>query len=984
MRLTAKFIIAFIFIVFIPIITLGYLSYSSARLVLKQQALHYLVPLAASKKGHIYSFFKTVKNRAMDFSSDRFILDTVEAMQALDAESPRFQEFQKSLNSHLRLSKIPLDEHTQLILVINSAGKVIASTDGREIGKDESMDEYFVKGRTGVYMGDVHSSPHFAGSERPYKIVVSAPLIGRENKVFLGVIVNYYNTVDMDLILSGNYQVKKGAISGNLGSGRNLDIYLVNKQRLLITPSLAGGEVMKQRVTTLPVRECSYGRETTSTYRNYRGDEVIGASICLPDNGWTLLVEISEKQAFAPVAALRRHAIILGIAIELLTLVVAYFFARKIINPVVSLSRLTQKLADGDFSVRVSVESKDEIGELADSFNKMAARLANSQHTILTEKSRLESLINGIDDGIALSDSDGNVVILNKSAEKLFGVKTSNIAGKPVVNCHKGPTRKKVNEILQAFKNGEKNHYLSEMTYKNFDFEVRALSIYKGDAYFGAVMVAHDITKRKRTENELRAKQEEIFDKHEELSLVFKQMEIAKGEWERTMDCMGDMVMLADGNDRLKRCNTAVKELIGTTYDKILGKNWESLLRENGMNPDVFDAQGTEIFHERTGRWFVFRSYPYTKASDYEVSGIVITLHDSTELKHVMEELEYKNMEIDKNSSKLQKSLSEISFLIQQVADDKDFKVRYSEPELKQSDFDPIYQLGNQFNNMMQILELKNSELEDAYEKLKNTQTQILQQDKMASIGQLAAGVAHEINNPMGFISSNIGTLDKYVRRLVEFIDAQAEALESLKAVEALEQLNNTRKKLKLDYIVNDIKDLIKESLDGADRVRRIVQNLKSFSRVDEAEKKHVDINECIKSTITIVWNELKYKATLTKEYGELPLTKCYPQQINQVFMNLLVNAAHAIEKQGDIKIKTWHEDGFIFASVSDTGHGIPNDQLNKIFEPFFTTKEVGKGTGLGLSITYDIVKKHDGDIFVESVLEKGTIFTVRLPVKEV
>jgi two-component system, NtrC family, sensor kinase len=174
---------------------------------------------------------------------------------------------------------------------------------------------------------------------------------------------------------------------------------------------------------------------------------------------------------------------------------------------------------------------------------------------------------------------------------------------------------------------------------------------------------------------------------------------------------------------------------------------------------------------------------------------------------------------------------------------------------------------------------------------------------------------------------------------------------------------------------------VITESLDGSERVKKIVQGLKRFARMDEAEHKSADINECIESTINIVWNELKYKATLKKDYGNVPLTKCYPQQMNQVFMNLLINAGHAIEKQGEITIKTRDEDGAIWVEISDTGCGIPKESLDKIFEPFFTTKEVGKGTGLGLSITYEIVQKHNGEIAVKSEVGKGTTFTVRIPI---
>ncbi len=268
-----------------------------------------------------------------------------------------------------------------------------------------------------------------------------------------------------------------------------------------------------------------------------------------------------------------------------------------------------------------------------------------------------------------------------------------------------------------------------------------------------------------------------------------------------------------------------------------------------------------------------------------------------------------------------------------------------------------------------------------AYEELKTTQAKILQQEKMASIGQLAAGVAHEINNPMAFIASNLGTLDKYIRRLKDFIRAQAEAIKSIKATEAIEKLEKKRKELKLDYTIDDIDLLVKESRDGSERVQKIVRELNRFSRVDDAEYKDTNINECMESSINIVGNELQHKATLHKDYGNLPPTKCYPQKLNQVFINLLINAIQAIEKKGKIKIKTWEKDGLIWVTVSDTGCGIPRENQSKIFEPFFTTKEVGKGTGLGLSISYEIMQRHKGEISFESKEGKGTTFTIRMPV---
>ena len=411
-------------------------------------------------------------------------------------------------------------------------------------------------------------------------------------------------------------------------------------------------------------------------------------------------------------------------------------------------------------------------------------------------------------------------------------------------------------------------------------------------------------------------------------------------------------------------------------------------------------------------------------------------LKEKRNLEVAHEELIIKNWEVDESRMKLQKALDGISSLIQEASHGKGFSVRsinhitgncydlllcnkpacpcYGRESVKcweeagtlcgehvdekiddkleacpkclvfmEISSDPVYRIGEHFNNMMHILENKNKELEKAYEDLKATQSTILQQEKMASIGQLAAGVAHEINNPIGFITSNLGTLEKYVAKFTEFIRAQSETIASVATPADVEGLNETRKKLKLDHVMEDVTELIKESLDGAGRVKTIVQDLKSFSRVDESMHKQADINECIESTLNIVWNELKYKTTVKKEYGDIPMTKCYPQQLNQVFMNLLVNAAQAIEKQGEITIRTSNGDGSIYVAVSDTGSGIPADKLGRIFEPFFTTKEVGKGTGLGLSITYDIVKKHNGEIMVDSEVGKGTTFTIRIPVVE-
>mgnify|MGYP001076974304 CR=1 FL=1 len=278
-------------------------------------------------------------------------------------------------------------------------------------------------------------------------------------------------------------------------------------------------------------------------------------------------------------------------------------------------------------------------------------------------------------------------------------------------------------------------------------------------------------------------------------------------------------------------------------------------------------------------------------------------------------------------------------------------------------------------------LRLQHDKLEQVNRDLKQAHVKQLQSEKMASIGQLAAGVAHEINNPIGFVSSNLRSLEKYLARLREFILFQDEELARDENSGLRETIAEKRRQLKIDMILEDIGDLLSESRDGVDRVGKIVSDLKGFSRVDEAEHKLMDVRECLESSINIVWNEIKYKATLSRDFAEVPDILCYPGQLNQVFVNLLINAAQSIAEQGTITVKTFTSEGYVYVQISDSGCGINEDNCKRIFDPFFTTKEVGKGTGLGLSISYDIIKKHQGEISVESELNEGTTFTLKLPI---
>ena len=268
-------------------------------------------------------------------------------------------------------------------------------------------------------------------------------------------------------------------------------------------------------------------------------------------------------------------------------------------------------------------------------------------------------------------------------------------------------------------------------------------------------------------------------------------------------------------------------------------------------------------------------------------------------------------------------------------------------------------------------LEADRSELEMLLHKVEETQSQLLQSEKMASIGQLAAGVAHEINNPIGFVNSNLGTLGRYVEDILRLAEAGASTAEG----QAIAQ------EIDFDYLRNDLRDLLRESQDGVQRVRKIVADLKDFSRVDQAEWQQADLIEGLESTINVAWHEIKYKAEIVRELAPLPLVRCVPAQINQVLMNLLVNAAQSIRERGTITLRSGSEEPWAWVEVEDTGSGMSEETRRRMFDPFFTTKPVGKGTGLGMSIAWDIINKHGGSFDVDSTLGKGTRIRLWLPI---
>ncbi len=282
-------------------------------------------------------------------------------------------------------------------------------------------------------------------------------------------------------------------------------------------------------------------------------------------------------------------------------------------------------------------------------------------------------------------------------------------------------------------------------------------------------------------------------------------------------------------------------------------------------------------------------------------------------------------------------------------------------------------------------LKESHEQLSTALEEVKRKQHQLVQSEKMASLGVMSAGVAHEINNPLAFVFSNVNSLEHAVTQFVKYnghVKALLDAKTNTESKSNLETLSNFARDSDLDYLFEDCVELIAETKDGISRVKSIVSGLQSFARTDSDNMETVDVHECIKNTLKLAHSQIKYSATVIEDFGELPEIRGYPGKLGQVILNLIVNAIHAMgDAQGQITVTTRLQDSHVTIAVTDTGCGMTQETIDNIFMPFFTTKEVGKGTGLGLAISHGIIEEHRGSITVESKVDMGTTFTLTLPI---
>lgn len=385
---------------------------------------------------------------------------------------------------------------------------------------------------------------------------------------------------------------------------------------------------------------------------------------------------------------------------------------------------------------------------------------------------------------------------------------------------------------------------------------------------------------------------------------------------------------------------------------------YKGKIRPSAVVRDAYEAEDFFPQMGHDGRWLFFTAAPLRDAAGHIV-GAIETLQDVTERHEAEDALRRHQVQLENLVTQRTAQLAEANLSLAQDISRRE----KAEQELRQ----------------------RNAELTQLNRKLSEAQDQLLQSEKLASIGQLAAGVAHEINNPIGYVHSNLSTLEKYLGSLLQLVHRYEAAEPAITDDTKRQSLAKLRHSLDLEFLREDVPELMKQSKEGITRVRKIVQDLRDFSRVDCSQDwEPADLHQGLESTLNIVAAEVKYKADVVREYGQLPLVECLPPQLNQVFMNLLVNAAHAMgHERGKITLRTGTQGENVWLDFIDNGCGMADEIKQKIFDPFFTTKPVGKGTGLGLSLAYGIIQKHRGQLEVSSNLGQGSTFRITLPIRQ-
>jgi PAS domain S-box-containing protein len=548
-----------------------------------------------------------------------------------------------------------------------------------------------------------------------------------------------------------------------------------------------------------------------------------------------------------------------------------------------------------------------------------------AEEALRESEKRFRDLADSLPEMVFELDLGGMLTYMNRAGFDMFGYTPSEMtAGLPATSLVEESDRNRMTESAKKIAQGSASRWNEYSGLRKdgriFPFAVHSAQLIRDGKTVGVRGILMNITERKRADEEIRRSQRFL---------------------QSVFDNIPDMIFVKDPRTfQYLRANKAAEALIGYSNKEIAGKD----------DYDIHPAPIAESF----------------RAKDREAlarKNTVEIMH-----QHLLTRRNQLRILQTKKIPILDDNLDPQYLLVisTDITDRMEHQQRMEE-------------LGRQ-------LRQRNETLEKTLNDVKLMQNSLVQSEKMASIGQLTAGIAHEINNPLAFVSSNLNRFEEYFRDALtvlkewQLLEPELQGHAGLAA--RIEALRAVERQADMEFITEDFGTLMRHTKDGTERIKSIVERLRGFSHMSDTGYVDANINTALDDSLTIVWNELKYKASIEKDFGELPIVSCNVGEIKQVFVNLMVNAAHAIETKGKITLRTRAEAQEAVIEISDTGCGIAPENLKRIFDPFFTTKAVGKGTGLGLWISATIIQKHGGTIVPESTPGKGTTFTVKLPVE--
>ncbi len=1083
-----------IIVILLPILIVFCLSYRQNRGYAVKRSLDDLRIIAEAYEGQIYLFLDKLKWRTEDFASDGLIKTQLLRKTRGDRDALQGVSTTKNkravdiLSKHLVKNKLPLCKSITTIHVLTLDGRVTASTNKDKIGMDLSKEDFFLKGENGASITE-----NFTSHNGLPEIAISAPIYGKDALQCvstnnnrgkpIGVIVNFVQVSKLNELLSGEYVKKEGAISqGKEGTWETMEVYLVNRDKLMITESkFIKDAVLRQVVNTMPVEMgLTTGKAMTGFYKDYRGIEVLGASMVIPSLEWILLAEIDKDEVLASVRGLFINAAITGAVVAVMIVLLFIAFLKKVVKPLQAISSAAKEIARGNFDVAIPVAARDEIGRLCESFNSMSQdvrirtnALVENEEALRRSELQFRTVADFTCDWEFWMDTSRRFLYTSPSCERISGYTPAEFKESETLFftiAHPDDRDTLQAEMEKAFSRHTQISFDFRIVRKDGDLRWVSMAyqpITGDDGIFPGVRGSlRDVTQRRQMEEEIG------------LLLTITQEIIKAEDFTAALNIVlrkvCDITGWALGEAWIPRPDGACLECSPAWNSRIEGVEEFRTLSETFTFPPGVGLPGRSWLSKKpvwiqdvtldTG----FPRAPIARKCGLK-TGIAIPVIRGGEVVAVMDFFTTKPCKEDEQLMEIifavasqlgmviyhkqmeDEMQKDHSLNVQMIAslpsiliyiDENDRVIQWNKVAETIFGITPAGAVGQSFRTcgiqwdgveiIRQILDCRYTTqptrfndirfknrmgkpgflgitvapvLVDARKRSrlllmgnditqrKILEGQLVQAQKLEAIGQLAAGIAHEINTPTQYVGDNtrflqdaFGDLSKLIGK---FTDMQKACKNGSVTDEIIQDLESAEKDADLDYLIEEIPKAIQQSLEGVDRVAKIVRAMKEFSHPGTDEKTATDINKAIENTLSVSRNEWKYVAeVLTVFDTSLPLIPCLLSEFNQVILNIIINATHAIADvvgngaKGIITVSTQRNGNWAEIRIQDTGTGIPETARSKIFDPFFTTKPIGKGTGQGLAIAHDIVvRKHGGTIDFETATGKGTTFVIRIPI---